>query len=594
MFRFLCIFGLALTLVAVQAVADPTNAAAEPSVQVLAIGNNRAFAGAVSDGGAERLELLKFADDDAAAVFEFLMATAERGHLLTVMDAETQALYPQLVASARVPSMAELDAAVAAIGAEVRRKKEAKQRTTVFVFFSGHGSRSSDGLPALALHDAGITHDVLYERVLAKIPADIVHLLIDSCYAEAVVRPRDVDARPVAVEPAEADALLVNSTLARFPNVGAIVASSTDARTHEWDRIRHGVFTHELLSALRGAADVNRDHRIEYSETYAFMAAANRSIVDARARLSVVARPPEVDRRVPLVSLASFPARKSSWLRRVPSRAGLVRIEDVAGRLLATLRPELGFEADLWLPSETTVFVRANDREAKFTTSPGGAVAFNQLAFGEPETRVRGSLESAMRSGLFATEFGRGYYLGFIDQSPGFAPVTFAEPSERPVAPAAAPVAQSRGDIRALLGAGLSRSVSDASILLPGLRVGLRPTKGVGVLAGLDLLRGQSDSLIEWQAAGTVGLAWSVRADALRGWLGAYAGGGLLAQSIDNAEQRISGVMVAGPLLGASLDVARTFDVWIESQASLAAFRQNGQTELTLLPSAFVGGALEF
>src|SRR6185369_4903495 len=162
----------------------------------------------------------------------------------------------------------------------------------VFVFFSGHGSATAGGTPQLALLDGGISQEVLYDDVLGHLAADYVHVIIDACHAEAIVRPRDVQAEPVKVTASEAGALLVHSTLARFPNVGAIVASSTAAQAHEWDVLRHGVFTHELLSALRGAADVNHDQRIEYSEAYAFLAAANRGVADPRARLTVVSRAP--------------------------------------------------------------------------------------------------------------------------------------------------------------------------------------------------------------------------------------------------------------------------------------------------------------
>ena len=60
---------------------------------------------------------------------------------------------------------------------------------------------------------------------------------------------RDVSASVVGVSLAEANEYLVKSTLARFPQVGGLVAATTDRETHEWDVISHGVFTYELLSA---------------------------------------------------------------------------------------------------------------------------------------------------------------------------------------------------------------------------------------------------------------------------------------------------------------------------------------------------------
>ncbi len=55
-----------------------------------------------------------------------------------------------------------------------------------------------------------------------------------------------------------------------------VIATARDQQTHEWDAYAGGVFTHQVISGLRGAADVNRDGRVEYSEVHAFLTSANR------------------------------------------------------------------------------------------------------------------------------------------------------------------------------------------------------------------------------------------------------------------------------------------------------------------------------
>ncbi len=90
----------------------------------------------------------------------------------------------------------------------------------------------------------------------------------------------------------EVEQVMADTTLGRFHNVGAIVAAATNGQTHEWDQYHQGVFTHELLSGLRGAADVNEDSAIEYSELGAYLSAANREVPDLRARLKVITSPP--------------------------------------------------------------------------------------------------------------------------------------------------------------------------------------------------------------------------------------------------------------------------------------------------------------
>src|SRR4029453_685441 len=131
---------------------------------------------------------------------------------------------------------------------------------------------------------------MLYQRLLGELRARYVHLLVDACHAEAVVRPRDAQAEVVKVSQGELVDYLAGTTLARFPHVGAIIASSANTQAHEWDAYRGGVFTHEVLSGLRGAADVNGDRLVEYSELAAFLSAANGAVMDARARLDTVVR----------------------------------------------------------------------------------------------------------------------------------------------------------------------------------------------------------------------------------------------------------------------------------------------------------------
>jgi uncharacterized caspase-like protein len=175
----------------------------------------------------------------------------------------------------------------------------------VLVFYSGHGRRREDGPASLTLLDGELTQKVLYEHILGALQARYVHLLVDACHAEAVVHPRDAQAAVVDAAPADVASYLSEKTLARFPHVGAIVASTSSAQAHEWDVYQRGVFTHEVLSGLRGAADVDGNGQIEYSELAAFLAAANRSVRDPRARLETVVRPPSPQSR----GAAGRPAR---------------------------------------------------------------------------------------------------------------------------------------------------------------------------------------------------------------------------------------------------------------------------------------------
>src|SRR6187549_12649 len=104
------------------AVVCPATANAATRLHALVVGNNAAF----PVDGEEPLPILaplEYADDDAAAVSELIGGVAASLHLLTVMDAATQTLYPKLVAAARPPSLAAVEQAVSAIVAEIERDR---------------------------------------------------------------------------------------------------------------------------------------------------------------------------------------------------------------------------------------------------------------------------------------------------------------------------------------------------------------------------------------------------------------------------------------------------------------------------------------
>jgi hypothetical protein len=565
-------------------------ARAATRMHALVIGNNGAFVSSAAAPAANLLPL-HYADDDAAAFYELIGEITHSVEFLTVMDAETQALYPAFVASAQVPTLEAVRGAVGRLAKRVAEQRAAGHRNVVFVFFSGHGAVDYEGKPALALADAGLGHDFLYREVLEKLPADELHLLIDACHAEAVVRPRDLEGEVVSVSPAQASAFLVQSTLARFPHVGAIVAATTNTKAHEWDVIRHGIFTHELLSALRGAADVNRDRRIEYSEVYAFMAAANREIGDTRARLAIIAKPPEINRRSALLSLQDFPSTHLAWLSGVSGQRGIIEVDDFRGRRLATLHGDRDFVADVLLPAGTTLYVRGGQKETSFSAGAGEVVPFESLKFVEVSTRERGALDSALRSGLFAAAFGRRYYEGIVDQTPGFLPVDFPKTDDASAPPYFAEFEAASSGPRLVLGGGISSGVAENLSTTQGLNFGMRPNAESGLSLSLEALRASDGPLVEWHFAANAGWLWSLGRGPVRGWLGGMAGAGLLSQAVEGLPEQSSAFVEAGPVLGLTAEVAGHFGVWTELELSGALLRRDDELVLSFMPSAWLGGS---
>jgi hypothetical protein len=383
----------------------------------LAVGYNGAPAGAAGEG----LEPLKFADDDAAAIYRLARELGHAAILLAALDVDTRRRAPELVTEARPPSLVELGEAVNELNTAMAAAERGGAETSLMLFFSGHGLRAGAEGAGLALSDGRLTHERLYQEVLGKLRAGVVHLVVDACHAEAVVRPRDLRAQSVPTPPEDLGAYVQKSTLARFPRVGAVIASSFSEQAQEWDAFRSGVFTHEVLSALRGGADIDGDRRIEYSELAAFLGAANRSVLDPRARPTTVIRAPERSPRAVLVELVR--SERTGALAGRPADLGPLYVEDARGNRLASINAEPGHRVELLLPAAVDLFVRAKHSDAETVLAPRAVRDFRELAFRPLQSRARGPVEQSLRQGLFATRYGPSYYSGFVDRNEDLVPV---------------------------------------------------------------------------------------------------------------------------------------------------------------------------
>jgi hypothetical protein len=380
----------------------PAPAQAARVVYAVAIGVNQPPAPAAGDPALARL---RYADDDAVRYFQLFERFAADARLLAVLDPTTQRRYPGLARRASAPTLANLASVTAGWARRMAADRARGDEPVLYFAFSGHGVRGPDGTFSLALLDGGITRQLLHDRILAALPAAMVHLFVDACHAGGVVGvrgdgpfARELEGTAAPVSETEMDALLGATSLVRFPAVGALLASSVGEEAHEWSVVESGVFTHELLSALHGAADVNRDRRIEYSEVEAFIASANRAIRDPRALPRVVARPPALDRNALLIDLDDLAG--GVRLEGDASPLGHFYIELDSGQRLLDAHLAAGLSTALALPPGATAFVRTATLEAL----------------------VRGGRAGTVR---FAAPYGRSYYEGYVD-STGASRVDFA------------------------------------------------------------------------------------------------------------------------------------------------------------------------
>jgi hypothetical protein len=361
----------------------------------------------------ESIQPLHYADDDALAFYGLQKELGADAILLTVPDAETRRRYPQTADGARPPTMDEIGRSIDALNA--RMDAAVRNGTTpVFVFFySGHGARDLNGGAAFALLDGTLSQSAMHDRVLGKIRSPVIHVIIDACHAEAVVRPRDIEAKTVEIRPEDLVEHLSKTSSARYPNVGLVVASSSGASTHEWDIYQSGVFTHEVISGLRGVADANHDGRVEYAELAAFLMAANREVIDPRARVSSIVRAPATPAHKELSRIGS--RSTIGWLTGIPQTVGRFFIEDRRGNRILDGHAEPGFLISVGVPPDELLFLRNRDEEAELVVKAGAQAPFSALAFHPRVLRPRGAMETSLRDGLFLMPFGPAYYAGYID-----------------------------------------------------------------------------------------------------------------------------------------------------------------------------------
>ncbi len=459
---------LSIAVVAAALVAAGGAASARTVSYAVAIGNN-----APPSDAAGALEVLRYADDDAVRYHQLFSRFADDARLLTVMDGDTQRRYPGLGAAARAPTLANLMQVVTEYATRMAADLARGDQPVLYLAFSGHGTRSHAGEAFLVLLDARLTQDVLYEQVLAKLPASYTHLIVDACHAAAVVGVRgdgmfdkELNATQAPVSPSELLAI-AERTQDRHPTVGALIATTVGQEAHEWSRLEAGVFSHEVISGLLGAADVNGDARIEYSELQAFIAAANRGVKDPRAVLQVLARPPRINHSAPLVVLDQL--RDAIVLSGQARALGhfFIELENGQRYLDANLAGES--PAVLVLPAQTTMFVRTDQLEAQIPPRARGTLSLQALAFRPREVSTRGSIDAAFRAALFALPYGPTYYRGFVD-SAQVPSVSFVEPGP----PARARVGAT-GNRRVALGlAALACASAIVSITTGALAVGAR------------------------------------------------------------------------------------------------------------------------
>jgi len=253
------------------------------------------------------------------------------------------------------------------------------------------------------LEEGRLTRTKLYS-FLAQSPAVQNHVFVDACKSYYLA----FDKGPGGHRSSYTQPFISEAIPAALTNTGFVLSTSSDRDSHEWERFQAGILSHELRSALRGAADVNGDGRVTYAELGAFLSAANKSIPNPRFRPDFMVRPPGRDLRREVLRWSSeVPAL---YLREASSNHFYV--ETARGERLLDAHPAVRQALALHVPTERPLFVRLNDETAEYVVNSHEPVRVETLVAVAPEIGHRGALNLAFEK-LFASPFGDADVLSF-------------------------------------------------------------------------------------------------------------------------------------------------------------------------------------
>ena len=368
---------------------------ARPSVGfALVVTNNRSLTSSRPD--------LQYADDDGAKYADLFSDELGAGQvtLLAEFDVASRRLYPEWSSRALAPTRANLDSAVARLASDIARAQADGASVQLYLVFAGHGDVDR-GQGYLDLADQRLTARDLDESVLARLKADRVHLILDSCNSYFMLNPRKPGGKRWETNHD------VAGVLDKYPNLGAIISTSAEAVTYEWSELQSGIFSYELRSGLRGAADVDGNGQVSYAELAAFVEAANQDIRNDLYRPKVFARGPAHDNSQVLLT------RNTSTRALKIEAAGARRLtlRDAQGTRLVDLNKEDGTPVTLSLPTEhVAIYEQTPGRERplvsvrNFDDSAGPVAMLDELPRAEPDLTGRG--EAPVFAALFASPFG--------------------------------------------------------------------------------------------------------------------------------------------------------------------------------------------
>jgi hypothetical protein len=307
----------------------------------------------VNDGGPGRAKL-RYATSDARSVARVLenlggVAAAD----LVFVDEPTRA--------AALDGFDRVDALM-------RRAPTPGVRRELLVYYSGHSDEEG-----LLIGNDRVGYEELRERIKA-LPADLRVAILDSCASGAFTRGKGGVRRPPFLMDASAD----------MRGHAFLTSSAANEVAQESDRIAASFFTYYLVSGLRGAADVNQDHRVTLQEAYQFASAETLARTE-RTKGGPQHAAYEFDLAGTGEMVVTDVRTTQASLILGPDLAGRITVREASGALLAELRKTAGHPIELGV--EAGSYIVAMDAgngaifEASATLAQGERADLSKLSF---------------------------------------------------------------------------------------------------------------------------------------------------------------------------------------------------------------------
>jgi hypothetical protein len=138
----------------------------------------------------------------------------------------------------------------------LRASPTREQGDALIVYYSGHADAAG-----LHLGDTVLPYEEL-EAVVAGSPARVRLLIIDSCRSGGITQIK-------GAKPSPPFAIRLDQRL-EAEGMAIITSSSGTEDSQESEALRASFFTHHFVTALRGAADLDRDGRVTLNEAYGY------------------------------------------------------------------------------------------------------------------------------------------------------------------------------------------------------------------------------------------------------------------------------------------------------------------------------------